>query len=120
GALLAKGRVLGIQFEALFSDNLYQRIGAPAVEYAAQIRAALVEGGFKLYCDAPTNQVFLIVEDAAMARLAEKVEFSFWERLDASHCVIRLATSWATQAGDVQRLCALLRDFQGAVQEQLF
>ena len=114
GALLAKGRVLGIQFEALFSDNLYQRIGTPAIEYAAQIRAALAGGGFKLYCDAPTNQVFLIVDDAAMARLAEQVEFSFWERVDASHCVIRLATSWATRGEDVQALLAVLRGIQGA------
>ena len=114
GALLAKGRLLGIQFEALFSENLYQRIGAPAVEYAAQIRAALAEGGFKLYCEAPTNQVFLIVDDAAMARLAAQVEFSFWERLDASHCVIRLATSWATRGEDGQALLAVLRGIQGA------
>lgn len=114
GALLAKGRLLGIQFEALFSENLYQRIGASAIEYAAQIRAALVEGGFQLYCNAPTNQVFVLAEDGAMQRLAEKVEFSFWERVDASHCVIRLATSWATRAEDVQALLAVLRGIQGA------
>ena len=115
GALLAKGRLLGVQFEALFSENLYQRIGAPAVDYAAHIGAALAGGdGLRLYCAAPTNQVFVLAEDGAMQRLAEKVEFSFWERVDAGHCVIRLATSWATRAGDVQALLAVLRDIQGA------
>ena len=115
GALLAKGRLLGVQFEALFSENLYQRIGAPAVDYAAHIGAALAGGdGLRLYCAAPTNQVFVLAEDGAMQRLAEKVEFSFWERVDAGHCVIRLATSWATRAEDVQALLAVLRDIQGA------
>lgn len=112
GALLAKGRLLGIQFEALFSDGLYGRIGAPAIEYAQQICAALEKSGFELYCEAPTNQIFIVVENAAMARLAAQVEFSFWERVDAGHCVIRLATSWATRADDVQALCALLRGVQ--------
>ena len=115
GALLAKGRLLGVQFEALFSENLYQRIGAPAVDYAAHIGAALAGGdGLRLYCAAPTNQVFVLAEDGAMQRLAEKVEFSFWERAGAGHCVIRLATSWATRAEDVQALLAVLRDIQGA------
>ena len=115
GALLAKGRLLGIQFEALFSDGLYQRIGASAVEYAQQVCAALAGGdGVRLYCEAPTNQVFVLAEDGAMQRLAEQVSFSFWERVDASHCVIRLATSWATRGEDVQALLAVLRGIQGA------
>ncbi len=115
GALLAKGRLLGIQFEVLFADGLYQRIGADAVKYAAQIRAALAEGGFQLYGAAPTNQVFFIMENVTLARLAERVEFSFWENYDEARSIIRLATSWATRGEDVQALCALVRGFYQGV-----
>ena len=104
GALLAKGRILGVQFGALFSEDLYLRIGKTAVAHADTIRAALRERGYDLAYDAPTNQVFLRLEDRAMEQLSRHVAFSFWEKSDDTHTVIRLCTSWATTADDVARL----------------
>lgn len=104
GALLAKGRVLGIQFDALFSDGLYQRIGRPAIEAANRVREALVRAGYRLAFDCPTNQVFVVVDNAELKRLARLVEYSFWEAADDAHTVIRLASSWATTSEQVDQL----------------
>ena len=108
GALLAKGRFLGIQFDCLFRDDLYLRIGSDAVRYAGMIRKALKERGYKLAFDAPTNQIFILLENSRMEALGKQVEFGFWEQADENHTVIRLATSWATSEEDVKRLIELL------------
>lgn len=108
GALLAKGRLLGIQFDELFKDHLYEHIGESAIAFADRIRAAWKQCGYRLYFETPTNQVFCIVEDAKMQRLAGRVEFGFWEKYDESHTVIRLVTSWATCEEDVRELIGLL------------
>lgn len=108
GALLAKGRVAGVQFEALFEDGLYERMGADAIELASRIRRRLCEAGIALPIDSPTNQVFLHVDDDWLLRFGQRVEYSFWEKPNATQTVIRLATSWATRAEDVDRLLALL------------
>ncbi|MFT9397686.1 MAG: aminotransferase class I/II-fold pyridoxal phosphate-dependent enzyme [Bifidobacterium psychraerophilum] len=108
GALLAKGRLVGAQFDALFTDDLYMRISRNAIETAASLREALIERGYRFYIDSPTNQIFIILEDSALARLAKDVIFSIWERFDDEHTVIRLATSWATKQSDVDALIALL------------
>ena len=110
GALLAKGRLLGIQFDALFTDGLYAHIGDTAIKAADRIRYALAENGYQLCFDSPTNQVFCILEDSVMERLAEHAEFSFWEKYDDTHTVIRFATSWATSMEDTDKLCSLLKD----------
>ena len=110
GALLAKGRLLGIQFDTLFTDGLYDHIGDIAIKAADRIRRALAENGYELCFDSPTNQVFCIVEDSVMEKLAHYVEFSFWEKYDDTHTVIRFATSWATDMEDVDRLCMLLKN----------
>lgn len=107
GALLAKGRVAGVQFEVLFEDGLYGRIGADAVEQATRIRRRLQEAGISAPVDSPTNQVFLQVDDTWLARFGQQVEYSFWEKPNATQTVIRLATSWATRAEDVDRLLEL-------------
>ncbi len=104
GALLAKGRILGLQFDTLFTDNLYMEIGAPAIKAADKIRAALKNRGYELYFDTPTNQIFVVLDDKNLARLSNAVEFSFWEKLSPDKTVIRLATSWATQDSDVENL----------------
>ena len=109
GGLLAKGRLLGIQFDTLFTDSLYEKIGTPAIQAADQIRKTLKEQNFRLCFGSPTNQVFCIVDDALMVRLGKQVEFSFWEKQDDTHTVIRFATSWATAREDVDALCELLR-----------
>lgn len=108
GALLAKGWLLGLQFDTLFTDDLYLRIGRPAIESANAIRAALVRAGFELKYDSPTNQVFVVLPDEVGARLAQSVEYSFWEKQDAAHTVIRLASSWATTAEQTEQLLTLL------------
>ena len=110
GALLAKGWLLGLQFDALFTDGLYGEVGKTAIAAADKIRNTLREYGYRLYCSTPTNQVFVVLEDAQMARLAEAVEFSFWEKLDDTHTVIRLAASWASSEADTERLVAVLKE----------
>lgn len=103
GALLAKGRVLGIQFDELFRDGLYERIGKPAIEGAQRIRAALVAAGFNLCYDSPTNQTFAIMSDADLDRLGQIVVYDFWEKVDADHTMVRFCTSWATREEDIAR-----------------
>lgn len=112
GALFAKGRLLGIQFGALFEDGLYERIGQSAAKNADRIREALGANGFELCFGSPTNQVFCVLEDSFMEELAEKVEFGFWEKLDESHTVVRFATSWATRDEDVDALVRLLEEMK--------
>ena len=109
GALLAKGRMLGIQFDELFTDYLYGKVGVPAIQAADQIRKILIQKGYTLCFDSPTNQVFCIIENTEMEQLAEKVEFGFWEKYDDSHTIIRFATSWATKMEDVEALCTVLK-----------
>lgn len=111
GALLAKGRLLGIQFDALFTDDLYFKISAHAIEMAEQLKAGFAKRGFQFYLDSPTNQQFIILEDSVMERLKEKVVFSFWEKADADHTVVRFATSWATKEEDLQELMEILDEF---------
>ena len=108
GALLAKGRIAGLQFDTLFTDGLYDEIGKNAIQKADQIRSALREKGYELGIENPTNQVFLIVDNAAQARLAEQVEMAFMERVDSAHVMMRIATSWATTQEDVDQLISLL------------
>lgn len=108
GALLAKGRILGIQFETLFTDNLYLSIARHAIDMAEKLKAGLLAKGYRLALDSPTNQQFVVLDNARMRELKEKVTFSFWEGLDAETSVIRFATSWATREEDVDALIDLL------------
>lgn len=110
GALLAKGRLLGVQFDALMSDDLYFSISAHAIALANQMKAGFAKKGYMFYVDSPTNQQFIILDDAIMAELETKAAFSFWEKYDACHTVVRFATSWATTEEDVQALIDLLPD----------
>lgn len=108
GAMLAKGRLLGIQFETLFTDDLYFRISRHAIEMADQLREAFRRKGYTFYIGSPSNQIFIVLENDRMKQLAKQVLFSFWERADESHTVVRFATSWATQPEDVRMLAELL------------
>ncbi len=109
GALLAKGRVLGVQFDTLFTDDLYFKIGRRAIDAAEKIRGELKALGYELFIDAPTNQIFVVLTPAQFQTLSERVEFSFWEKISDDKTVIRLATSWATRADDVDKLIDELR-----------
>ena len=96
GALLAKGWLLGLQFDTLFTDDLYFEISKNAIDKAEKLRNLLIEKGYELYIDSPTNQQFIVLEDEKLKALSEHVRYGFWEKMDDSHTVIRLATDWAT------------------------
>lgn len=104
GALVAKGRLLGVQFDALFTDDLYFEIGAHAIKMAEKLKEILREKGCTFYLDSPTNQQFIVVENSKLQELGKKVTYSFWEKYDENHTVIRLATSWSTTEEDVEAL----------------
>ena len=110
GALLAKGRVIGAQFDALFEGELYLHIGETAVAGADRIRACLRQAGYEQPIQAPTNQIFVRLSNAQAQRLEKRVGFGFWERTDQDHLVVRFVTSWATTPEDVEALCAALRE----------
>ena len=113
GALLAKGRLLGIQFDALFTDDLYLHISAHAIEMAEQMKKLFKEAGLTFYLESPTNQQFVILENGQMEKLSESIAFSFWEKYDEEHTVVRFATSWSTTDEDMEVLGeALKRDNQ--------
>lgn len=108
GALLAKGRLNGIQFDTLFTDDLYVKIAKNAIETATALRQALIEKGYEFLINSPTNQLFPIFSNDKLCELSEKVLFEKWEPYDSEHTVIRFATSFATKMSDVEKLIALL------------
>ncbi len=109
GGMLAKGRLLGIQFEVLMADGLYERLGRRAVEQAGRIRAALAEQGFGFRYDSLSNQLFPILPKAARESLGREFSFSLLQRLDDDLAVIRICTSWATTDEAVDRLIAHIK-----------
>ncbi len=110
GALLAKGRITGLMFDTLFTDDLYTNLGAHALKQAAKIKAALKEYGYEFFFETPTNQIFVVMENQKLALFGERCEYSFWEHTDENHTVIRLATSWASEDEDTEKLIALLKE----------
>lgn len=112
GGLLAKGRLLGIQFETLFEDGLYYEISKHAVELAMMIREAFVEKGYSLRYDSKTNQQFPILPNDVLLKLGKKYSFSFWEKVDATQSVVRFCTSWATKKENVEMLIEDIRKLE--------
>ena len=136
GALLAKGRIAGIQFETLFTEVsagsgkvsaegvsvsvssgetssdeaclLYEMVGQNAIAAADRIRAALVQKGYEISFECPTNQLFITVDDTQKERLEALLELSFWEKLPDGRTVLRICTSWATDMKDVDQLIDIL------------
>ena len=108
GALLAKGRLLGVQFDTLFTDGLYFKISANAIGAANRMRNIFEQKGYEFFIKTTTNQVFIVLENSKMEELAKNVRFSFWEKADDTHTVVRFATSWATTDADLDTLEALL------------
>ena len=107
GALLAKGRLLGIQFDTLMTDGLFFKIARHAVEQAMRLRAAFVSKGYKMYSDSPTNQQFVLLDKATIALLEKDFVFEQWFPVgDLMNC--RFVTSWATRLEDVDALIAAL------------
>ena len=108
GALFAKGRLCGVQFDALFTDGLYFALSRHAIEAAESLKSLLREKGYEFYLSTPTNQQFVIVSDEKREELEKKVVFSFWSKPDAAHTVIRFCTSWSTTAEEIEALRGVL------------
>ena len=108
GALLAKGRLLGIQFDTLFTDSLYWKLGTQANEAAATLKDILKEKGIPFYLESPTNQQFVILENSRMQALAASIGFDIWQPYDETSTVVRFATSWATTPEALSRLREIL------------
>ena len=108
GALLAKGRLLGVQFGALFTDGLYARISRHAVLLAQELRNVFVEHGYRVALDSPTNQQFFILPNAVMDRLLPDVSFELWGPRGESETTVRFVTSWANTKEDIEALRSLL------------
>ena len=109
GAMLAKGRLLGLQFLALFQDDLYMRIAKQADELAMRLRRAFLEKGWPLLHNSFTNQQFPVVPDEVLEKLAERYSFSFWQKMDDSRSAVRFCTSWATTEEAVTSLIEDIR-----------
>lgn len=108
GALLAKGRLLGLQFGTLFSDGMYIEISRNAIRMAGLLTEGLRSRGYEFLTPPQTNQIFVILDNSTLERLREHATFSIWQRLPESRTAVRFVTSWATREEDVRALIALL------------
>ena len=109
GGMLAKGRLLGVQFKALFEDGLYFQLGKHAVAMADKIRATLEELSVPSLVPGTTNQIFPILSDELLAELEKEFTFVEQERVSPTHRAVRFCTSWATTEENTDALCACLR-----------
>ena len=109
GGRLAKGRLLGIQFDALFTDDLYFKISRHAIEMAHQIRDIFVSAGYPLLFDSPTNQQYPIMPDAELAEIGKSFGYEYWERVDETHSGVRFCASGATTQENVDALRAAVQ-----------
>ena len=110
GALTAKGRVLGVQFDTLFTDGLYLRLGRQGDAGARAMCRAVKEAGLPFFLETPTNQQFLLLTNAQWETLQSRIALCFWERPDPDHVAVRFAASWATTDADVAAFRAALSD----------
>lgn len=108
GALLAKGRLLGLQFGVLFRDGLYERIGEKAVEHAITIRESFRKAGYEVVIESPTNQQFLRLPNEVIDRLRQDISFDYWGSRGEKESIVRFVTSWATTDEDISRLQELV------------
>ncbi|MFA7109418.1 MAG: aminotransferase class I/II-fold pyridoxal phosphate-dependent enzyme [Sphaerochaetaceae bacterium] len=109
GGLLAKGRLIGLQFKALFTNNLYVNICRKANELGTKIALALKEFNYTMFCDSISNQQFVVFDNNVLEKLNEKYSFAFWQKLDKDHTIMRICTSWSTKEEDVDALIEDLR-----------
>lgn len=108
GALLAKGRLCGIQFDTLFTDGLYLKAAGHAITLALRMKQAFLDKGYKLSSDSPTNQQFVIIPNDRVEELRRNVLFEVWGPYDADSSVCRFVTSWATPESDIDALIELI------------
>ena len=108
GAVIAKGALIGLQFEALFTDELYFKLARHAIDMAMKMKAIFKEKGYKFYVDSPTNQQFIVLPDADVERLSQHIEFTHFGQADKHHTICRFVTSWVTTDEDINELKRLL------------
>ena len=113
GAILAKGRVLGIQFSALFENNLYFALAKQANKHAIRIRQACEAAGLKIAYDSPTNQQFIVFPNTLLTKLEETYVFAHICYLNKNETLARICTSWATREEDVQQLVLDIQKYAG-------
>ena len=109
GAVIAKGALIGLQFEALFTDNLYFNLARHANEMAMRMKRLFQQKGFEFYLASPTNQQFIILPDALVEKLSQQVEFTHWGQTSGHRTICRFVTSWATTEEDLQELEKILQ-----------
>ena len=109
GAMLAKGWLLGLQFEALFENGIYTKIAKQANQMADLLRGTLQELGYQLVDANKTNQVFVAMPNRTLTEIKKDFTFSEWEKVDQDHTVVRFCTSWATKKESVEALCERLK-----------
>ncbi len=110
GAVLAKGRLLGIQFDTLFTDGLYYEISKHAIDLAMELKRILAEAGMPLFLDSPTNQQFVVLNSSCRRALDKKVSYEVWQELAEGAAAARFATSWATRKEDLEELARILKE----------
>ena len=108
GAVIAKGALIGLQFEALFTDNLYLQLSRHAVKIAMRMRQIFEERGFELFIDSPTNQQFVILPDAVVEYLSQQVEFTHWGKASGHRTICRFVASWTTTDEELNELERIL------------
>ena len=108
GAVIAKGALIGLQFEVLFTDDLYFKLSRHAIEMAMQMKQIFQEKGCEFFIDSPTNQQFVILPNETVERLAGHIEFTHWGKADIHHTICRFVTSWATTQEEIDELKRLL------------
>lgn len=113
GALLAKGRLLGLQFGVLFRDNLYEHICGSAVRLALRLREIMRSAGYEVIIESPTNQQFFRLPNSVIDRLRQSVSFDYWGPRGEESSIVRFVTSWATTDADIDELKRLIPDNKG-------
>jgi threonine aldolase len=108
GAVIAKGALIGLQFEALFTDDLYFQLSRHAIQMAMRMKDIFQKKGFEFFIESPTNQQFVILPDALVAKLSEKMVFTHWGQASGHRTICRFVTSWATTEEELQELERIL------------
>ena len=108
GALMAKGWMLGVQFDTLFTNGLYFDIGRYAIGLAEKLKEGFAARGYQFMIDSPTNQQFIILDNGEKDRLMKRVLFEEWEKMDEDHTAVRFAVSWSTKESDIDELFRII------------
>lgn len=110
GAVLAKGRLLGLQFLTLFHDGLYYRIGRHAIDMAMKLKNGFVGNGYRLYMDSPTNQQFIVLTNSQIEKLHKTVSFELWGAMRERDTPVRFVTDWSTREEEIDRLIKIISE----------